>query len=73
MVMRSGGVVRRPLSFLRNVRYFGGEAKESYAVRGALEQLSDTLTSQVTQVACIPIIPKSPEYRNVEHQRRADC
>lgn len=50
VIMRyvSGGA-RRPVSLLRNTRYFGGEAKESYAVRGALEQLSDTLTSQVQE------------------------
>lgn len=44
-----GGAAWRGSRMVRNTRYFAGEAKESYAVRGTLAQLSDTLTSEVNR------------------------
>eukprot|EP00903_Cladosiphon_okamuranus_P012729 g11900.t1 len=43
-----GGVPWRRSSAVWNTRHFAGEVKESYAVRGTLEQLSDSLTSEAS-------------------------
>lgn len=48
------GVPWRRSSWVRNMRRFAGEAKESYAVRGTLEQLSDSLTSEVIYIQQYP-------------------